>query len=125
MVAGLVDSSILIDVLRGYQPSEDWLVTQGQLGTTRFVWLELIEGAQDKSAQQRAIELLRRFEVVELAPEDMQWAVEQLIRFGLSHNVDAFDCLIASPHPRLNLPLYTRNLKHFTPIIGSLAINPY
>jgi predicted nucleic acid-binding protein len=125
MVDGLLDSSILIDVLRGYQPAEDWLATQNYLGTTRIVWLELLEGAQNKHAQRQAIKLLGRFKIVEMSNSDMQWAVEQLIRFGLSHNVDAFDCLIASVHPRLQLPLYTRNLKHFAPMIGRMAINPY
>lgn len=43
MVAGMLDSSVLIDVLRGYAPAELWLAAQGQLGTTRIVWLELIE----------------------------------------------------------------------------------
>lgn len=48
-----------------------------------------------------------------------------MLRYTLSHNVDALDCLIASVHPRLNMPLYTRNLKHFAPILGSLARLPY
>lgn len=125
MVAGMLDSSVLIDVLRGYAPAESWLAAQGQLGTTRIVWLELIEGAPNKRAQQRAITLLRRFDLVDLTPDDMHWAVVQLTRYGLSHDVDAFDCLIASVHLRLNIPLYTRNLKHFTPLIGDLAISPY
>lgn len=125
MVAGLLDSSVLIDILRGYDPAEEWLATQEQLGVTQIVWLELLEGAQDKRAQVRALKLLRRFETIKLTPVDMEWAVKQLTRYGLSHNVGAFDCLIASVHPRLNAPLYTRNLKHFMPIIGSMAVSPY
>jgi predicted nucleic acid-binding protein len=85
----------------------------------------LLEGAENKQKQLRAIILLKRFTLVPMTDTDMAWAVEKMTRFGLSHNVDAFDCLIASVHPRLNLPLYTRNLKHFTPLIGPLAISPY
>jgi predicted nucleic acid-binding protein len=125
VVTGLVDSSILIDVIRKYTPAQAWLAQQGQLGVTRIVWLELLEGAENKQKQLRAIVLLKRFALVPISDADMAWAVEKMTRFGLSHNVDAFDCLIASVHPRLNLPLYTRNLKHFTPLIGSLAISPY
>jgi predicted nucleic acid-binding protein len=125
MVVGLLDSAVLIDVLRGYAPAETWLKAQGQLGTTRIVWLEIIEGAPNKIKQRQALQLLRRFTVINLTPQDTQWAVRQLIKFNLNHNVDAFDCLIASVHPRLNIPLYTRNMKHFTPLIGSLAVRPY
>jgi len=125
VVSGLLDSSVLIDVLRGHTPAEEWLKKQDQLGTTHIVWLELIEGAQNKRAQEQALKLLRHFEVVDLTTTDMAWAVKQLSVYGLSHGIGAFDCLIASVHPRLNVPLYTRNLKHFTPIIGKLAVNPY
>jgi predicted nucleic acid-binding protein len=112
-------------VIRKYAPAQAWLAQQGQLGVTRIVWLELLEGAENKQKQLRAIVLLKRFTLVPITDTDMAWAVEKMTRFGLSHNVDAFDCLIASVHPRLNLRLYTRNLKHFTPLIGSLAISPY
>lgn len=43
----------------------------------------------------------------------------------LSQNVDMMDCLIAASVHRLGLPLYTRNLKHFLPLIGDLACKPY
>jgi predicted nucleic acid-binding protein len=125
MVSGLLDSSVVIDILRGYTPATDWLVTQAHIGLTYFVWLEVIEGAQDKRAQSRALLLLRRFEIVENTQTDLHWAVNQLLQYGLSHSVEAFDCLIASVHPRLEVPLFTRNLKHFRPLLGSLAVNPY
>ena len=125
MVDGLLDSAVLIDILRGYSVAETWLKAQGQLGTTRIVWLEIIEGAPNKIKQRQALNLLRRFTVIDLTPEDTQWAVNQLIKLNLSHNIDAFDCLIASVHPRLNIPLYTPNMKHFIPLIGSLAMRPY
>jgi predicted nucleic acid-binding protein len=45
--------------------------------------------------------------------------------FTLSHGVGIMDCLIASVSYRLQVPLYTRNLKHFTPLLGALAQTPY
>ena len=71
MVAGLVDSSVLIDVLRGYTPAQTWLSMQAQLGVTPIVWLELIEGAPNKIKQKTAIQLLRRFQRIELSDTDM------------------------------------------------------
>ncbi|MEZ4670167.1 MAG: hypothetical protein R3E39_19855 [Anaerolineae bacterium] len=51
--------------------------------------------------------------------------MKQLFRLRLSHNVDSFDFLIAALAHRLQLPLYTRNLKHFGPLLGGLAVVAY
>lgn len=51
--------------------------------------------------------------------------MRQIMKFGISHNVGVIDCLIAAPAHRLKLPLYTTNLKHFTPILGALAVRLY
>ena len=102
MVKALVDANILVDILRKYKPAESWLANQSDLGITRIVWLEVIEGADTLAEQQGAITLLNDFELVELTISDVDWAVRQLIRFRLSHNVEAFDCLIAAPSYRLS-----------------------
>jgi hypothetical protein len=48
MVVGLLDTSILVDVLRRHPPADPWLAMQGQLGVAAVVWLEIIEGAPDR-----------------------------------------------------------------------------
>ena len=50
---------------------------------------------------------------------------EALIRLKLNYNIDPFDCLIAATSYRLQTPLYTRNLKHFRPLLRSLTQRPY
>jgi predicted nucleic acid-binding protein len=125
VVIGLLDTSILVDLLRQHSSADAWLARQGQLGITRIVLLEIVEGAENAAQQSEALKMLRRFEVEELTPSDLVWATEQLVRFRLSHSVDAFDCLIAAASYRLQLPLYTTNLKHFAPMLGGLAQKPY
>lgn len=125
MVAALVDTSVVVDLLRDYPPANTWFLAQNDLAVSRGVWLEIIEGAQDRPAQHHALNLLRRFELIEITTPDVIWATERLLHFNLSHNIDAFDCLIAAASYRLQLPLYTRNLKHFAPLLGSLAKPPY
>jgi predicted nucleic acid-binding protein len=56
---------------------------------------------------------------------DQAWAMQQFKRFQFSHHIGANDCLIASAAYRLQVPLYTHNLKDMTPLIGSLAVEPY
>lgn len=125
MVAALLDTAIVVDVLRGYPPARAWLSAQTDLGITRIVWLEVLEGADNGREQWRAIKLLNEFEVVETIASDLDWATEQFIRFWLSHKIEVFDCLIASVSYRLQLPLYTTNTRHFTPVLGALARRPY
>jgi predicted nucleic acid-binding protein len=51
--------------------------------------------------------------------------MEQLERFQFSHHLEMNDCLIAAVAFRLQLPLYTHNIRDMTPIIGTLAVKPY
>jgi predicted nucleic acid-binding protein len=87
--------------------------------------MEVIKGSPNYQEQQRSIKLLRQLNFIELSPEDLHWAMEQQLKYQLSHGVGILDCLIAAPCARLQIPLYTRNLKHFTPLLGMLAISPY
>jgi predicted nucleic acid-binding protein len=125
-VIGLLDTVILVDLLRGHPPAISWLEGQSeQLGLSPVVWLEIIEGAASKLDQTRALRLLNRFERIEVAPADFDWAIREALALRLSHNIDMMDCLIAASAHRLGLPLFTRNFKHFQPLIGSLARKPY
>ena len=125
MVKGLLDTAIVVDLLRSHPPAQAWLSGQENLGVSPIVWLEIIEGSRDLRTQGQAIRLLRYFERIELLPTDAEWGIRQALRFRLSHNVDAMDCLIASSAHRLEVPLYTHNLKHFVPMLGDLAQKPY
>ncbi len=122
----MVDTSIIIDILRGYSPALFWIRQQsGILGVSAIVWLEVLEGAQNKVDQKLALDLLKLFYRVPLTYEDGELAIQQLLRVNLSHNVDAFDCLIGVTAFRMNVPLYTRNIKHFKTLLGEQAILPY
>jgi predicted nucleic acid-binding protein len=125
LVIALLDTSIVVDLLRAYKPAEAWLKTQGQLGVARAVWIEVLEGAPNRRKQQEAVKLLRRFDLVELTTDDIIWATQMLMKYGLSHNIDGYDCMIAAVSHRLQLPLYSHNVKHFTPLIGVLTVKPY
>lgn len=124
-VTELLDTNIIIDLLRGYPPAKTWISTRTQPSVIRAVWLEVIEGAQNKNDLERALKLLRDFALVEFVQQDFEWATTALITYRLSHGVDMLDCLIAAPSNRLNLTLYTHNLKHFMPLLGNLAQSPY
>jgi predicted nucleic acid-binding protein len=87
--------------------------------------MEVLQGATDKRALYNAIKRLKAFPIVPMLQMDLDWARSQIIAFNLSHNVQIMDCLIASTSYRLQIPLYTKNLKHFRPLLGQLAVRPY
>lgn len=121
----LLDTSIVIDIMRNYPPAANWFAQQqNPSGISRVVLLELLEGVENRREQIQTLKFLRLLPLVELTPDDMSWATDAVIQFALSHGVDAFDCLIASTAYRLQVTLYTKNLKHFVPLIGDLAQRP-
>ena len=124
-IDAFVDTSVVVDLIRLHAPALNWYATQYNLGLSRAVWLEVVEGATNKTRQQSATTILSKFAVVELTAADGQWAATKLAQYNLSHNIDPFDCLIAAASHRLGLTLYTRNMKHFSPLLGTLAQSPY
>ncbi len=125
MVASLLDTSIIVDLLRNYKPAEVWIKQQSDAAVSAIVWIEVLNGAQNRRDQQKAIKLLQDFGRIDLVSIDYDWAIAQTVRFKLSHNIGANDCLIAAVSNRLQVPLFTRNLKHFAPMLGALAQKPY
>jgi predicted nucleic acid-binding protein len=84
-----------------------------------------MQGASNKANQVQCKLLLGQFDYLYPTSADQQWAMQQLERFQFSHHIGKEDCLIASVAYRLQLPLYTHNLKDMIPLIGSLAVKPY
>lgn len=127
MVTGIVETTVIVDFLRNYPPAITWMQTQMQplLGITPIIWMEVIGGGPTKVKRVQAARLMKRFDMIDLISNDLDWAMQQQMAYELSHGVGMMDCLIASVSFRLNIPLYTHNLKHFTPIIGQLAQKPY
>jgi predicted nucleic acid-binding protein len=125
MVTGLLDTSILIDLLRYFPPALTWMQTQTNLGVTQIVWLEVLNGATNRIKQRQAVKLLSDFTKIDLIAADLDWAIEQSVRYKLSHNIGMMDGMIAAVSMRLNVPIYTMNIKHFGVIVGNLAQKPY
>jgi predicted nucleic acid-binding protein len=116
----------VLHLYRRYAPALSWYGAHSQqLAITAINWLEVMEGASSKANQAQCKATLSQFETVYLTPSDQQWAMQQIERFQFSHHIGMNDCLIASVAYRLQVPLYTHNLKDMTPMIGNLAIKPY
>jgi predicted nucleic acid-binding protein len=126
-INGLFDTAVLVDLMRGYPPAVNWLASRGneKYAITPYVWMEAINGVENKVLQARAEKRLQDYNLVYPTNSDIDWAMRQLAAYRLSRHVGVLDCLIAAPAHRLNLPLYTTNMKHFAPLLGELAKRPY
>ena len=126
MSVGIVDTTVILHYFRKNAIAQAWVNSQPvQLSTTSITWMEVMEGASGKVNQARGKTILSMFDLLYITSLDQQWAMQQLEQFQFSHHISMNDCLIASVAHRLQIPLYTHNLKDMTPIIGNLAVKPY
>ena len=121
----IVDTTVVVHLLRRYKPALAWFNNAQIYGVTFATWMEVMEGTTSKANQAQAKDILAQFELLYLTSTDQQWAMEQQERFQFSHHIGMNDCQIASVAHRLQLPLYTHNMKDMTPMIGKLAVKPY
>lgn len=125
MIDAVLDTTVIIHLFRGYAPALAWFNNQQHYGVTTTTWMEVMQGVKSKAHLAQTKSVLSQFEILDLLPSDQRWAMQQLERFQFSHHIGMNDCLIASVAHRLDLPLYTHNLKDMTPLLGDLAVKPY
>ncbi len=123
----LLDTDVMIDVLRGHPPAVAWL------GTVRtevivlpgYVAMELIQGCRDQQEQRDLLKELRRYTILWPQPEACERALDLYTRFHLSHGLSLLDALIGQLALELDLPLRTFIEKHYRAIPGLKLVQPY
>lgn len=90
----LLETAILVDLLRRFSPAETWLRTCGNFRfyISDIVVLELHAGCRNAQEKERLGHFCRRFAPPHLAPEDTIWAVEMFRRFRLSPGLASSTC---------------------------------
>ncbi len=99
MSSGLLDSSILIDWLRGHTKATAFLVsesTKGSLATHVMVAAELLAGARDKREQRIIDSFLGSMQIICPDESDGLQALNLYRRYHLSNGVNWPDCQIAA-----------------------------
>ena len=123
----LLDSDVLIDFFRGSPQAAAWLTENKDevIGIPVIVLMELLQGTRSAAEQASIRERLETFSVQHLETGDSQRALEWFAAYRLSHGTGIMDCLIAATATRLRVPFYTFNVRHFGPIAGVDARQPY
>ena len=112
MTIAFIDTSVLIHLYRQHPEALLWFNGQEtQLSVSSITWLEFMDGAPSKTGQTLCLSILSKFELIRLSDSDQDWAMQQIKDYRLSRGVHPDDCLIASTCHRLQVPIYTQNVK--------------
>jgi predicted nucleic acid-binding protein len=128
MSSGIIDTSVLIDCLRGRVGAVAFLKSEAALGmpiTHIIVAAELLAGARDQREQGIIDAFLTRFRL--LAPDDSDAvaALDLFRKYHLSRGEDWPDCQIAATALRLGIEVRTQNMKHFAAFPGLRVSRAY
>lgn len=113
----VADSDVLIDALRGKEPSAGRIareLRQGTLATTSITSFELLSGAKRERERERVEQLLDAIPILPFEAEDSSVGAE--IRRNLEaagSKIGMADYLIAAICLRHSALLLTRNRRHF------------
>lgn len=123
----LVDTDVMVDILRQYPPASEWLRSLGdqQILVPGFVAMELIQGCTSLKDQSVVKRMLRPAAVIWLTPSECDSAFQLYSRFHLSHNLGLLDSLIAQTAVSHGLSLNTFNTKHYSAVPGLATQQPY
>lgn len=124
----LLDSDVMIDLLRQYPSAVEWFNTledEEEIILPGYVVMELIQGCRNKIEQERLQRELATYGVVWPSPEDCDRALGVFTRYRLSHNAGLLDVLIGQTAIALGIPLCTFNQKHYQFVPGLQTIQPY
>lgn len=123
----LLDTSILIDLLRGNQKAREWIDSLAD--DAKFISVvtiaELLAGCRNKREQQTLNRELKLYEIAWIDETMSERALNLYRDFHLSHGVGFLDCMIAATAILKNYSLATLNLKHFAPFPELDTHRPY
>jgi predicted nucleic acid-binding protein len=125
MINAILDTTVIIHIIRKYPPALAYINVADYYAFTPITWFEVIVGAANKQQREQLIYSINQFQLCHHTEADQDWAITQFERFQFSHHIGYNDCLIAAVAYRLQIPLYTHNLKDMQPLLGILAVQPY
>ncbi len=123
----MIDTDVLVDVLRNYPPALAWLKTiKTELihvpGLTAF---ELLQGCRNRNEQRRVETFLQPYALRWPTQADCERAFADFSAYHLSDNRSILDALIAETAVGLSLELATFNQKHYEVVKTLHTFQPY
>jgi len=126
-MSALVDTDVLIDVLRGVDPAKAWLeeMAEEEFFIPGYAAMELVAGCRNKHELNKCLRFLDAFEMAWASAPESNVAFDYLVSYRLSDGLGIPDCLIAALAKSKSFTLYTFNARHFRVIPGLDVREPY
>ena len=110
----LLDSNVVIDLLRGSERAADFIGRCGAKPSLSVVSItELYAGALSVREERQIERIVRSSNVLPVTLEIARSAGQHVKHYQASNALDDFDALIAATAEHHGLPLATLNVKHF------------
>jgi len=111
-IEAIVDANVLIRLLRGDRDLQEFLETLA-CGIDTTVYVEMIQGAKDKSEVARIEKALKTFPLIHFSESVSERTIVLIRTYSKSHNLLLGDAIIAAACIENNLKLVTFNVKDF------------
>ncbi|OQY45658.1 MAG: hypothetical protein B6242_09745 [Anaerolineaceae bacterium 4572_78] len=123
----LIDSDVLIDILRNYAPAIAWLKSIAKYHADIHIMsaMEIIDGSRNKIDLNHNKKFIIQFSILFPATEEMKLAYQLLITHRLATGIGIADCMIAATAKQRGIRLYSFNAKHFRHVEGLDMRMPY
>jgi predicted nucleic acid-binding protein len=123
----LIDTDVMVDVLREHPPALAWLRSLGSdaIGVPGLVAMELLQGCRNQAEQRRVVKVLRPYALCWPSQQDCQRAYDDFSAHHLTRNLGVLDALVAETAVGMSAGLATFNERHYA-AVGALGIvRPY
>ncbi len=126
-ITRLLDTSILVDFLRGNESASVWLnrFQEGELAISVVTAAELIAGCRNRREQKSVEKELALYPMLWVSGAVSTTAWNWYRQYHLSDGVGFLDCLIAASAYEQGLIVATLNEKHFRPFPNLQVERPY
>jgi hypothetical protein len=121
----LLDTDVMVDILRGYEPAKDWLESVQEIGVPGLVAMELVQGCQNAKEQKQLEKALSEYQLYWPNEDHCNLALTSFSSHHLSDNIGLLDALIAETAIEANAELATFNIKHYRVLMRLQSIQPY
>ncbi len=122
----LLDTDILVDILRGHQPAIEWLKkTTEVISIHGFVAMELVQGCRNRKEQDSITREIEKYTLIWPDEVILKNAYEIYKGYYLSNSVGIIDAIIGQTAVDRDMPLCTFNEKHYKIIENIELVKPY
>jgi tRNA(fMet)-specific endonuclease VapC len=121
----LLDTDVMVDILRGYEPAKEWLEAADEIGVPGLVAMELIQGCQNAREQKQLERSLSEYQLYWPDEDGCNRALASFSSHHLGDDIGLLDALIAETAIAANAELATFNVKHYRVLRGLQSIQPY